>query len=63
MKSTRAYEVYTSAHVLKAYEEFTEGTKLRGLDLKQSLDLEFKVKFSQCLKLAKLSYNSSYKTL
>ena len=52
------HEIYTLAQLRKAYEEFTKGTRLRSLDLKEMLI----AKFGNNLKFVKSSYNTSSKT-
>ena len=52
------HEVYTLAELRKAYDEFTKGTRLRSLNLKEMLI----AKFGNNLKFVKSSYNTSSKT-
>ena len=46
------HEIYTLAQLRKAYKEFTKGTRLRSLDLKEMLI----AKFGNNLKFVKSSY-------
>ena len=52
------HEIYTLAQLRKAYDEFTKGTRLRSLDLKEMLT----AKFRNNLWFVKSSYNTSSKT-
>ena len=52
------HEIYTLAQLRKAHDEFTKGTKLKSLDLKEMLT----AKFRNNLRFVKSSYNTSSKT-
>ena len=52
------HEIYTFAQLRKAYDEFTKGTRLISLDLKEMLI----AKFGNSLKFVKSPYNTSSKT-
>ena len=52
------HEIYTLAQLRKVYDEFTKGTRLRSLDLKEMLI----AKFVNNLKFVKSSYYTSPKT-
>ena len=52
------HEIYTLPQLRKAYDEFTKGTRLRSLDLKEMLIAKFGYNF----KFVKSSYNTSSKT-
>ena len=49
---TESHEIYTSAQLRKAYDEFTKGIRLRNLDVKEILI----AKFRNNLKFVKSSY-------